>query len=130
MSSFQEAYRNAKLKATEKPVVKKEKKIAKPKPSVPDVKAKVKGIIKARKEKREEDPGYQVNYAPRASNSAREKRLPNKPLNLDQKIRVQIDSKTWVYVDPEADIEAVKAKYLKRPLIKDKLDDLPAKYQF
>lgn len=128
--SFQELYKQARANAFKKP--KKEVvKIAKEKKEQPvDYVKKAKNIVKARKEKRlADDDEPKIDYAPRSRSSAREKPFPNRPLNLEAKIKVQVDSKTWVYVDPDADIEAVKEKYRKRPLIKDK-DDLPAKYQF
>jgi hypothetical protein len=94
---------------------------------VPSPEKRAKGIIKARKQKRMEEDLFgemPVNYQPRVNSSRREKPLPTRELNLEEKIRVQVDQKTWVYVDPGADIEAVKAKY-RRPA-PEKFDDQKA----
>ncbi len=44
----------------------------------------------------------------------KEKVFATRPLNLEQKKKVQVDHKTWVYVDAGADDEVVKAKYRDR----------------
>lgn len=36
--------------------------------------------------------------------------------NLDKKISVRIDSKTHIFVDPGADIEAIKKLYVRKPI--------------
>jgi hypothetical protein len=43
----------------------------------------------------------------------RERSFKTRPLNLDEKIKVEVKKGLWVYVDPGSDIEAVKAKYNK-----------------
>lgn len=91
-----------------------------------------KDILEAKKLKRlaeQQGAKPKTDYNTKSSASSREKPIPSRPLNLQDKIRLQIDHRTWVYVDPDADFEAIKAKYKTRPLIKDR-DDSPPAYQF
>lgn len=88
-----------------------------------------KGIIQARKIKRlEEQEGIKAktDYSFRDKSHSREKPLPTRPLNLEEKIPVRIDRKTIVYANPGADIEAIKAKYKREPL-KIEEANVPAK---
>lgn len=91
-----------------------------------------KDILEAKKLKRiaeQQGAKPKTDYNTKSNPSSREKPIPSRQLNLQDKIRLQIDHKTWVYVNPGADFEAIRAKYKTRPLIKDR-DDSPVAYQF
>jgi hypothetical protein len=55
-----------------------------------------------------------IMIAAKASPKKAERKYATRPLNLSQKIKVQLDRRTWVYVTPGSDIEAIRQKYLKK----------------
>lgn len=134
--SFQQRMRLAKAKLRPKPCkVPAAKKEKKPKEeSVPSIKVRVKGIVKARKQKKYEETG---EFEPAIEDFGR--RTPSgrgklKSRNIDEEcnISVRIDAKTTLLVKPGTNIEAVRKRYKK--LINgqksERLDDSPKKYPF
>lgn len=97
---------------TKKQVKRSEDKMAKSKKAI---EKKAKDIMAARKQRKAENekrkPAFEGGYAKTPSRS-RDKPLPNKPLNLHEKIAVRLDPRTVVYVNPGYDIEKLKFKYL------------------
>lgn len=70
-----------------------------------------------------------LDYTIGTGATSRARRLPTKELDLTNKVRVQVNAKTWVYTDPGYDLEALKAKYNPKPVKQRDLDG-PPKYQF
>lgn len=79
--------------------------------------AKVKPV---RETKEKPDKAIKPNYFKNDGHAAykntkqKEKVFATIPLNLEEKIKIEIKKGLWIYVSPGADIEAIKAKYTKR----------------
>jgi hypothetical protein len=75
--------------------------------------------IKAKQEERrrilesKKQAKAELEWQRASKRNKREKKLPNRPLNLASKIAVKIDHKTIVYVNPGTDIEMIRRQYLK-----------------
>lgn len=97
-----------------------------------DIKRRVKEIAKERKIKQYND---ERGFEPDAERmfgdpkGPKQKKLLNRPLDLENKIPVRVDHKTIVFVKPGTDINKIIAKYKKNG-VKDRFDDQPPAYQF
>lgn len=144
MASFHQLMKEARARALGKQVqppvksiaaklIKAPKVKAAPKPraaktTAPPPEKQAKAIIAARKvAKGNNSLEGEVDYTIGAGASSREKRLKSKELNLEQKVKVQINRNTWVYAEPGYDIEALRAKYAPKPV--DKMAYTPVQRQ-